>query len=87
MWVTLAYVYYREGLTRRSVALTLAILIPLLTGLSRVYLNVHWATDVLGGWSAGLVIAVLSMLLYDRERRRRPADGPPAVRTAPRIDS
>lgn len=68
---TLAYVYWREGLVSRRTALSFAILVPLLVGFSRVYLNVHWATDVLGGWSAGLLIAVLSAALYDRNRRRR----------------
>ena len=67
---TLAYVFWREGYISRPVALTIAILPPLLTGMSRVYLNVHWATDVIGGWSAGLLIAVLFAALYDRYRRR-----------------
>ncbi len=71
---TLAYVYWREGFTRRSTALVFAVLVPLLIGFSRIYLNVHWATDVLGGWSAGVVIAVLSIVLYDRNRRRRRTD-------------
>ena len=68
---TLGYVFWREGFTRRSIALAFAVLVPLLIGFSRLYLNVHWATDVLGGWSAGVVIAVLSITLYDRNRRRR----------------
>ena len=73
VWCTLAYVFWRERFVRRRTALAFAIVAPLLIGLSRIYLNVHWATDVLGGWSAGLLIAVLSAVLYDRNRRRRAA--------------
>jgi undecaprenyl-diphosphatase len=66
---TLAYVLWREGFIRGRAALALAVIVPLLVGFSRLYLNVHWATDVLGGWCAGLVIAVLSVALYGRYRR------------------
>lgn len=68
---TLAYVLWREGFIGWRAALALAVLAPLLIGISRLYLNVHWATDVLGGWSIGLFIAVLSAALYDHHRRRR----------------
>jgi membrane-associated phospholipid phosphatase len=68
---TLAYVLWREGFMSRWAALALAVLAPLVVGVSRLYLNVHWATDVLGGWSVGLVIAALSAMLYDHHRRRR----------------
>ena len=68
---TLAYVLWREGLMNRWTALALAVLVPLLVGVSRLYLNVHWATDVLGGWSVGVLIAALSAALYDHHRRRR----------------
>jgi undecaprenyl-diphosphatase len=68
---TLAYVLWREGLVHRWAALALAVIVPLLVGVSRLDLNVHWATDVLGGWSVGVLIAVLSGALYDHHRRRR----------------
>lgn len=70
---TLAYLLWREGFVRGRVALTVAAMIPLLVGISRVYLNVHWASDVLGGWLAGLLVAAVAATSYDRFRRPTPA--------------
>jgi undecaprenyl-diphosphatase len=84
VWCTLAYISWREGLASRRQAIWIAALLPLLVGLSRLYLDVHWATDVLGGWSLGLLIAVMGIALYDRGRRRHATlDQPPHADVAP----
>jgi undecaprenyl-diphosphatase len=48
------------------VAFAVAFVAPLLIGVSRLYLDVHWATDVIGGWVAGVVIAAVARLVYNR---------------------
>ncbi len=39
--------------------ITVAVLLTTMVGLSRIYLGVHYPTDVLGGWAAGLAWAIV----------------------------
>lgn len=80
--VTLCYVMAREKLISWPTAVILGSGIPLLVGLTRLYLDVHWTTDVVGGWTAGLFIASLSAAVYEYLRREAPSPAEDAAAEA-----
>jgi undecaprenyl-diphosphatase len=51
--------------------LAVALLLTFLVGVSRVVMGVHWPTDVLAGWSAGLVWALLCWLVARYLQRKQ----------------
>ncbi len=76
----------------RAVVTILGLVIIVAVGLSRVYLNVHYPTDVVGGWLAGSAWLISSLILVDiverrtrsrseaEEESKRPPDATPETR-------
>jgi undecaprenyl-diphosphatase len=73
----LARVQTRKRL--KAYLLCLAIFLTGLVGISRVYLGVHWPTDVLAGWTVGAVWAILCWLVvrWLQDRGQVESDRPP----------
>jgi undecaprenyl-diphosphatase len=72
--VTLCYVLARERIISWPIAILIGGAVPLIVGLTRLYLDVHWTTDVVGGWTVGLFVAAMSAALYERLRSSEPPE-------------
>ncbi|MGV3491287.1 MAG: phosphatase PAP2 family protein [Devosia sp.] len=61
------------GRRMKAFWLTLSITLALLVGISRLYMGVHYPTDVLAGWCIGAAWALVCWAIYSELRRRRVA--------------
>jgi undecaprenyl-diphosphatase len=82
-YLTLGALLARSQERRRLKAwfLLIAASLTFMVGVTRVYLGVHWPTDVLAGWMAGATWALLCWLVA-RWMQRRKALEPPAEHDA-----
>ena len=63
--LTSAYVLAREGRADAWIAAPAALALPILSGTGRVYLDRHWASDVVGGLLAGVSVAAMCAAAYE----------------------
>jgi membrane protein DedA with SNARE-associated domain/membrane-associated phospholipid phosphatase len=86
-WVAVAVVVARvlPGIASRAALIGGALVLAVAIGLSRIYLRVHYWSDVAGGWGLGagvfgLCAAIALIVAYLRHNEPRPADDrPPAT--------
>ena len=78
IYLTLAVLVARsyEDARTRSFIVGLATLATLSIGFSRLYLGVHWPTDVLAGWLVGLAWALLMGMIAITLQKRHQIEQP-----------
>ena len=70
----LAWTLSRQSPTLAPALLAFGLSLPLVVGLGRLYLGVHWPTDVLAGWAIGSLQSVLAIAWL--RRRGYPSRAP-----------
>ncbi|WP_159765835.1 phosphatase PAP2 family protein [Streptomyces sp. HM190] len=61
----LLHLYGAERVVTR-IALAVSVVSVLGVGLTRIWLGVHWASDVVGGWLLGALTVALAVLAYEK---------------------
>ncbi len=71
------FAWFSKRLPRwvRMLVVVVNVVIVLLVGLSRVYLRVHFASDVIGGYLAGIIWLSVCLSVINRIKRRNRSAG------------
>ncbi|MFI9248838.1 phosphatase PAP2 family protein [Streptomyces sp. NPDC053069] len=67
---------FGAGRARWRTAVAAAVVSVVGVGVTRVWLGVHWSSDVLGGWLFGALLVTLAVVVHEWSRRRH-APGTP----------
>jgi membrane-associated phospholipid phosphatase len=81
-YIALAVIGWRvlPGLATKTFVILIAALVTVAIGMSRIYLNVHWWSDVAGGWGLGCGIYAMAacvVLVVHHLRNTRAAEAVP----------
>jgi undecaprenyl-diphosphatase len=61
-----AYRTHIKSAVGRKIFITIAVVLALLIGVSRIYLGVHYFSDVFAGFMIGGIISYLSIKIFER---------------------
>ena len=78
---------FTHRLASRAAIVAASALVILAIGLSRIYVGVHYPTDVIAGWSAGIPWLVVCIGLHEQMSRRWGRYGQPVLEKAPKLSN
>lgn len=72
----LTYIFFRDKPwnTKKILAWATTVLLVVSIGLSRIYLGVHWPTDVIGGFALGFIWIYVNIIIIDTFVRKKTRD-------------
>ncbi|MEY4602210.1 MAG: hypothetical protein RL292_151, partial [Candidatus Parcubacteria bacterium] len=67
----LRFMRHEKNVFRRSIHIAFCILVPITVAMSRLYLGVHWFSDVIGGFTVGVLALIVSDYIWNKLHNRK----------------